>query len=252
MTEKILNQAELDRQTDMQYWFPKIEELEINVPKTIFVKADYGDLLKLLDGELPASWPDTLERLGKAVEEVGEPFFLRTAYLSGKHEWSNTCYCENLGSLNRNITGLIEYTEMSFAVPFGCFVVREFLNLNSSFRAFNNMPIAREFRFFVQDAEVLHWQPYWPASSIQNPDGEYWMLSLKRMSILDPRSMNYLNCRAKEIGKKLGGFWSVDFAQHAGGRWFLIDVARGEQSFYWDTSGPAEEEKCGLDLLAKR
>lgn len=247
----MLNQAELDRQTDMRYWFPKIKELEINVPKTVFVNADYGDLLSSLDGKLPASWPDLLERLSNAVEKVGEPFFLRTAYLSGKHEWSNTCYCENLGSLDRNIVGLIEHTEMSFTVPFGCFVVREFLNLNSIFNAFDGMPIAREFRFFVQDEKVLHWQPYWPADSIRDPSIDNWEGILQRMSILDSWSMDYLGYWVQQVGKKLGGFWSVDFAQHVDGRWFLIDMARGEESFYWDTDGPAEEGKCGLDLLAK-
>lgn len=244
-----MNAKELNEQTDMRYWFPWIKKLGINIPKTYFVDADYNDLLKMLDGNLPKSLAPLLENLKKAVKKVGEPFFMRTAFLSGKHAWADTCYCESFDSIGRNISGLVEATALAWTVPFGCLVVREFLPLRAGFKAFNNMPIAREFRFFVKDGEVIHWQPYWPPNSMRNTTIDNWEELLHGYSQLDYESLGYLTYTAKEAGKKLGGFWSVDFAQHIDQNWYLIDMARGEESFYWNVDRPAEDGKCGLDLL---
>lgn len=37
---------------------------------------------------------------------------------------------------------------------------------------------------------------------------------------------------AASIGKRLGGYWSVDFALSQDGIWYLIDMAVGERSWH--------------------
>jgi len=61
----------------------------------------------------------------------------------------------------------IEDNEMKFWMseeyPPAAFMVREFLDLDASFKAFGGLPIAREWRIFASPEKVICYHPYWPA-----------------------------------------------------------------------------------------
>lgn len=239
------------KQTDLRYWFPAVQRSGVLYPKTVLVESgiDLCDLILVLDGKESRTLEGVARRIAQASKVVGVPFFLRTSYLSGKHEWGNTCYCHDLKTVGRNIIGLVEATVMADQ-PLGCFAVREFLNLQSLFTAFDGMPVAREFRLFVKNGEVLHVQPYWPPQSIRKPSNASWRSLLGWLSDLSAGDKAFLEARARSID--IEGFWSMDFAQDVKGDWYLIDMARGELSYLWyPDRGEADTGTTGMELLKK-
>ena len=240
---------ELIKQTDLRYWFPAVQRSGVLYPKTVLIEdgVDFGDLTKALDGKEPKTLDGLIESVVEASNEVGVPFFLRTSYLSGKHEWADTCYCRYPKGIGRNIIGLVEATALADQ-PLGCFVVREFLKLQTCFTAFGGMPVAREFRVFIKASEVLHVQPYWPPQSIRKPSIPDWRYALAWLSKLSPKEQAFLEARARSVD--IEGFWSMDFAQDVKGDWYLIDMARGELSYLrYPERGEADPGTTGMELL---
>lgn len=239
------------KQTDLRYWFPAVQRSGVPYPKTVLIEdgVDFRDLISALDGKQPKTLDGLIESVVEASNEVGVPFFLRTAYLSGKHGWADTCYCRYPKGIGRNIIGLVEATALADQ-PLGCFVVREFLNLQSLFTAFNGMPVAREFRLFIRDGEVLHIQPYWPPQSIRKPSVPDWRYHLGWLNELSAGDKAFLEARARRINSHIEGFWSMDFAKDVKGDWYLIDMARGELSYLWyPDRDEADPGTTGMELL---
>lgn len=244
--------VELVEQSDFRYWFPAVQRSGVAYPRTVLVEDDGLNLFALtplLDGKTPSLFNTLVERIRVASGEVGSPFFLRGSHLSGKHDWARTCYCASTEKIGLNIVGLVEAAAMADQ-PLNCFAVREFLELRYKFTAFNGMPVAREFRVFVLDGDVLHLQPYWPPQSIRNPSVEDWEEKLAETSYLDEQEEVELEEQAVEVSAHIQGFWSVDFAQELGGEWYLIDMARGEMSYCWfPEKGGSDQGTTGMGLL---
>jgi hypothetical protein len=125
------------------------------------------------------------------------------------------------------------------------------------FTAFHEMPITREFRFFVgkrdisdasdatakrirlpeYEAFIDHWQPYWPVHSIQEPSVEDWQERLEGESDMFQSEYDELSAIAlKAVSGFYGGdAWSVDLLETERG-WFVTDMALAESSFRYDHS----------------
>ena len=130
-------------------------------------------------------------------------------------------------------------------LPDRFWVVREFLPLRYAFTAFSDMPVAREFRFFLRNGKVECVHPYWPKSAIKNssiPASE-WQSKLAQQNRLDDSERTFL---VNLIEKALAGsplcdrHWSFDMAQLVSNvvegeedSWVAIDMALGNQSFHW-------------------
>ena len=120
-------------------------------------------------------------------------------------------------------------------IPILSFIARELLPTVPSFHAFSgNMPIVREFRFFVRDNVISHWQPYWPENSIeghtQDPD---WRQKLETLNQITNQEFMLLSSQSLDVGKVLDDFWSIDWLQ-VGLDWYLTDVAIGSSSYAYD------------------
>jgi hypothetical protein len=72
-----------------------------------------------------------------------------------------------------------------------------------------------------------------PARMANGPDWE------RKLSILNHRGWDeqILTDYAQIIGRRLGGAWSVDFAQDSMGKWWMLDMALAYNSFH-----PSHEE----------
>lgn len=236
--EKELLKAQGISRNSMLIWWPKIKDLGIPVPKTEIVPCDHQAILKWMEGEdkLPDEF---LTELYGAASRLGFPLFLRTDLCSGKHGWKNTCFVEHDDSdlILRHLHGVCEENEMAgiFGLPYQAIVLREFLQLETRFKAFyGDMPINREFRLFVRDGEIECLRPYWPHSAIKgHTKARYWNAKLTEMNKLFSREEMFLRNYAEKAGKALPGYWSIDFAYHKDGRWFLIDCATGDDSYHW-------------------
>lgn len=114
------------------------------------------------------------------------------------------------------------------------------LKTEPAFHAFHGeMPITREFRYFVRDGEIEHRQFYWPAGSIDghSPTAEDWRAMLSDLAGVDAEDRYFLDWQTKNAGNLLGGYWSVDWLWTTDRGWVLTDMAEGNHSFKYTPEG---------------
>lgn len=137
---------EKNKLTSLKYWFPLVKDLGIPVPKTVLVECDRGNILNHMDG-LEELNPNFRMELFREAAMLGYPVFMRTDLCAGKHDWKNSCFVQNDLSLINNLYSLISYNELCDiqGLPYSAIVLREFLDLETSFQAFpGDMPINKE------------------------------------------------------------------------------------------------------------
>lgn len=236
--ERILR--ELDKNS-LCYWYPKIEHLAIPMPLTYTVKLDH-------DNAYNAAIEST-ERLDSAVVQkvtdfaliLGFPVFMRTDLCSGKHDWEDTCFVTRKEDIKDHIIAVCEANVMYdlIGLSFSAICIRKFLDLETSFTAFfGNMPINKERRYFIDGGKVICHHPYWPADAFDShplrmahaPD---WRARLEEINREDPEEIELLTKYSEWVGEVLPEFWSVDFTKARDGKWYLIDMALGSNSYHW-------------------
>jgi len=220
-------------------WYPKTKNLDIPQPRTEIVEVPFNSLVGMMDGKkLPSNYK--LDIILKA-EEIGYPLFLRTDLSSGKHQWKDTCFVEKEEDLFQHIYNVVEFNLLCDMLGLHCqaIVLREFLELGWKFKAFmGELPIAPEIRVFAKDGEVICFHAYWFKDAIEKGGTEHlpknWEKILKATNTFYPVEIKLLRAYAREISKKLKGYWSIDFAKDRGGKWWFIDAALGERSWHSD------------------
>ena len=229
--------------SSMTYWWPLVQDCGVPMPRTEMVPVG-GDISSILDG---GDFPERLVAdVTAACERMGYPAFLRSDRLSGKHEYIETCYVPGPEKIAQHICAITEEHAMSFDLPMPeAFAVREFLELDAPFKAFNGLPIARERRYFIRDGAVVCHHPYWPADAMRYPSRPDWRTLLAALSVEEHTGI--LTDYSMAIGRRLTEFWSVDFAQTKSGAWYFIDAARGENSWHPEHGAvtPADAPETG-------
>jgi hypothetical protein len=227
--------------TSLSYWFPRVKDLGITVPRTEIIPCDPMELLQGTYSE------EFIIQLIDAASRIGYPVFMRTDLCSGKHNWKNTCFVPDQDALIRNLYPLAEFNELAdiCGLPYTSIVLREFLNLEIGFEAFpGKMPINKERRYFIRDGEILCHHPYWPLEAfrggsihvdrlIDSGENKEWREKLNDLNREDPEEIALLTSHARQVSHALPGFWSVDFAKTKNGPWYLIDMAVGQASYHW-------------------
>ncbi|MFA6046457.1 MAG: hypothetical protein WC718_15840 [Phycisphaerales bacterium] len=229
-------------QNCISYWFPKLEALGVPVPKTriLRVPEELDDIYAVIDGmpSRAASW--VAREVAEAVPEVGGyPAFLRTGHTSGKHDWERTCYLADGEDILSHIRCIIEYGEMAALIgpPVDVWAVREMLPVDPLFHAFyGHMPITREFRCFIRDGALDAIVPYWPPSSIRQPDSDQWAERLRAASMVSGLEPDIILSLLDPIMDAFPGYWSVDVLHtlDVTRPWVITDMALGDDSFRWD------------------
>ncbi len=152
----------------MSDWLPKLEAVGVPVPRTALVRMPreaFQDVLNVFDGK-PIEGPanEFLRKVAAAATEIGYPAFLRTGITSGKHSWARTCYLTDPARLLSHVASLVELSVCVSFVGLSCEwrAVREFLPTMPLVvcTRYEGMPMCREFRCFVADAEVRCMHPY--------------------------------------------------------------------------------------------
>lgn len=225
-----------ENKNSLLYWWPKIKDLGIPVPRTHIQMVDADAILPAFDGQPMAA--DLLSELAEASKVFGFPVFLRTDLQSGKHGWEDTCYIAQPDLLMRNMLGVVEENLMGscmFGDMFRALVFREFLDLEVGFIAFyGNLPVNKERRYFIEDGNILCHHPYWPSESIEEHTQETdWQEKLATLNEETPKEVKLLSEYALKVSAALPGYWSVDFAKAKDGAWYLIDMALAANSYHW-------------------
>lgn len=217
----------------MVFWFPRLQDLGIPTPRTIFVHLDSPNRRMLADFKVPKTASRFINELKTAIEQVGLPAFLRTDYLSDKHNWKETCFIESTDQkyLMKHILKLVETSELGDierGIPYHFFAAREMLKTKAAFKSFaGEMPIVTEIRFFVRNGKIECYHHYWPKEVFKKKDVNY-----KALTTVAQIEMDELFEMASFISDNFSGYWSVDFLRTEEGKWFCTDMAIGERSYH--------------------
>jgi hypothetical protein len=227
--------------TALSYWFPLIEAAGLPVPKTTIIPMTdgaYEFLYSGFDGEEGgdiAAFRDFVDRLNAASKDFTFPLFLRTDFTSAKHSWDKTCYVENEAALIPHFQYLAERSDlmnMFGGLDYNTWVLREMLPTIplATCPAYGNMPVNREFRYFVSDGEIVCAHPYWPEQALIEGGVETDLELMTELGFLP--DMSELDDLAKRAAVAVGGAWSIDILETKRG-WFVTDMAEAEKSFHW-------------------
>lgn len=224
--------------TALSYWFPRLEAAGLPVPRTAIIPmptAAQESIRAAFDGvdKNSAELLTFYDNLRSAAAAVGYPCFLRTDHTSGKHFWNETCYLKFTNDVPRNVYMLAEFSEIAdfIGLPWSTWVVREFLPTIQlgTCPHYRDMPVCREFRFFVDGPDVACHHPYWPREALEQ--GGCSDVDYDALCRLDDQSdlLRLASAAGKAVG---GGAWSVDILETRRG-WFVIDMAEAHKSFHW-------------------
>ena len=244
---------EMERQSSMLYWWPKILHLDVPQPRTTCIRVRNSDMKAAVNG---GPLPD-LTPVKDAAGVMGYPLFLRSDHMSAKHEWNRTCYVAVPEYLVQQIFNVAETTYLSSMmdeITFNAVFLRQFLDLErAGFEAFGHgFPVAKEVRCFIRDGKKECQHPYWFADAIHEwADGidafagksksdtkpkeaipQNWEQMLDDMNVLSDADQSKIDGYLGLVGEAFEGYWSVDFAKGTDGRWYLLDMARGKVSFH--------------------
>jgi len=225
--------------TALSYWFPQIEAAGVPVPKTKLLKMPreaQEAIFAVFDGkDIGDAAKPFLADLKTMADEIGYPAFLRTDYTSGKHNWENCCYLASPERLTQCVIGIVEFSEIAdmMGLPWDTWVVREFLPTKPLGRClrYGNMPICREFRFFVDDGHVRCWHPYWPEFSLEQGGAIFENADYDAVSCVDIDEECGLIALAEKAGRVVGGAWSIDILDTKRG-WYVTDMAEAANSWH--------------------
>jgi len=216
------------------YWYPRLKDLDIPTPETVIVDASGVELWDLIDGKTPKGFIEFVKRIEKAAENIGGfPIFLRTGHTSGKHGYAATCRVPAAWSLPARIARLVDESGAAdvLGLPVDTWAVRQLLELDALFLAFEDLPIAPEFRVFIDHGAIACVHPYWPEEAIRKPNLREWRELLRdAYANTDTKSIRELAAR---VADGFDDYWSVDFAPSKG-QWFVIDMAPGARSWHPD------------------
>ena len=253
-------------QTSMSYWWPKIKDLDVPQPYTICIPVKEEPMSNILDGKpIPK-----LGRMQQAVKKIGSPTFVRNNVMSGKHGWKKSCYLEKPDELAQHVYELTE-NMMSLTngeIILDAMFFREFLDLEKTgFSCFyGDMPISKEVRCFVRNGTLECMHNYWfdevfereiemhtsmlksrkRYDKMLNDNGinhnndiktkkilpPNWRKKLAKSNTLTANDVNTILSHLSKITPHFNNYWSIDFTKGVDGKWYLIDMARGEVSFH--------------------
>lgn len=231
--------------SSMDHWFPILDDHAVPVPQTEkFTFRDWDEATEIQEG-FPINEIDfgVLRTLARKVG--GPPAFIRTDQSSAKHTMAEASRLDDLSSdsLRDTVAELLQRNEMAGfgGLPYRSIYVREWLDLNSAFTAFQGTPIASEVRVFVNDGDIWDSGFYWPHDAIEDgyhrqdlpDDWESTLDNLREHALSQVEADVYP--LAERVAAEFPGYWSVDFAETEAGDWYCIDMAKGEASWHPDS-----------------
>lgn len=236
--------------TCLSYWFPKLAAAGLPVPNTQLVVAPSearNAIYRYFDGKKIG--PDAepfLEQLAAACSKIGYPCFLRTGYTSHKHGWKDTCYVTSAADILNHVLEIVDFSETAdfLGLPWDTWAVRELLPTSPLLIAdrYSNMPVCREFRYFVTDGKVQCFHPYWPvdaiAQGVTKPPENFGEIVAKLATMNDDEA-GHVRALAIKAGEAVPGAWSIDILDTRRG-WFVTDMAQADRSWHWPSCPHAE------------
>lgn len=250
-----------ENENDFSFWFPKIKDCGIPVPKTFYTKLpDAGEepeytrrLYEAFYMEHPKEGEDVVkawldERIIPALKQANLTghVFVKNARFSNKFDARGNCILWGLHELYRAIIG-INYEAMCCGAE-GCdeIVVREFIESNRGKTPciYNGLPLRPEFRVFYDfDTRtpiftVNYWDFDYVYPHLYDATDkiifEHEHRRIKGAYNLYKDRVQQMVADAMWNVQGLAGQWSVDILLDERGKLWLIDMAIAQRSAYWE------------------
>lgn len=223
---------------DFTFWYPQLLTYGLPMPKSILVSSYDVKLGYLTDGKTPDNIQLFLNRLKLACDQIGYPCFLKTGQTSNKHDWKNSCFIKNKEeNLLNHVANIVELSFIAnIAGPplfYDHWIVRELLPTETVCTAFyGEMPIAREVRYFFKGGKLQCHHPYWPDEAFSHQ--EELLPKVKKLQEFTTEELDEPNKMVGYIARLMEGYWSIDLLLDKNNKWWVIDMATGEDSYHWN------------------
>lgn len=188
----------------------EIEEVGAK-PLTSFADHEYITDLRNYVLDLGDLTPLTWDRIEEVPE--GGPYFLKGAINSLKGRWRTHCFAQNKREAIQVYGRLLDDSLISRQNIY----IREFVDLVSYGEDLSGSPIAKEFRLFIYNRQVLSGAYYW-SSHVEE---------LKEIPQVNEIPKNFLS---EAINKIQADTYVLDVAQKKDGNWTVIELNMFEMS----------------------
>jgi len=230
-------------------WLPLLDAGGMRTPETSIYMLSAETYMRMLnacegEGEFPGL--EGFEPLHEAYLRFGGTAFMKLGNFSAKHSWEQSCHLgPGLSTEDiRDRVARIMYDQCLVGCTESLAVaVRRMIPTKPAFLAegFSNMPVTRERRLFTNGCcEVACNHPYWPPEVFREITDEQ-RAALDDINQITPEEEAYLVEQTQKAARLLAPLhadgWSIDFLQDVAGEWWLIDVARANQSYHWPHNG---------------
>ena len=236
---------------NVSYWFPKIENCGIKVPQT-FIKEIPVELFTHLFLDHPEEDIDYIynwvknDLIPSIPEELHGLIFIKNGTFSNKFDFSTCCIRCNPLEITRSIAE-INYASLMFDTGGNTeIVIRERIPYDNqkTMTIYNGMPLRNEYRAFYDfdNHKALYITDYWEWSychdaiscnatdklvyeKAYNDLHTHYLINHEQVLKLVEEHMKDVN---------LSGIWSIDLLEDKNKELWLIDMAIGHRSAYWD------------------
>lgn len=248
---------------NVSYWLPKIQDNKLEVSNLLIPKTFIKEIPLELFGHIFMDKPDEdIEAIYKWVKEELIPsipnelrglIFIKNGAFSNKFDFSTCSIRCNILEIARSIAE-INYASLMFDTGGNTeIVIRERIPFDESktMTIYNGMPLRNEYRVFYDfdNRKVLYSANYWDWNYCHDAISRNATDKLVYETIYNSLAEHYVH--NKEIVEKLvahdmqnvdlSGIWSIDVLEDENGMFWLIDMALGYRSAYWNP------EKAGVN-----
>jgi hypothetical protein len=256
-TEEELRKSRLeaihkDNPNKFSMWFERIKLLDFNFPKTQVIKISDDWMLWLIsDSYKPEKIKEFNDYLmGEIADwvkvelEKEKGVFIKTGTYSGKFVFSN-CHVTDTEELGKKFLSIVYDSMLVGAGTNNEMVVREFLTDDKKVDTiYDGMALRPEIRIFYDfdNDKLLDWFNYFEPKYMRRKKSNFSEKDFEVLSSnfrkLGKENKKMFKRMEKKIMTELGsdenfkGIWSVDFME-VDGKAYLIDMAIGEQSYYY-------------------
>ena len=243
---------------NVSYWFPKVKDCGIKVPET-FVKQIPEDLFGHLFMDHPEkdidcvyNWVEN-ELMPSIPKSLYGLVFVKNGAFSNKFDFSTCSVRCNVLELTRAIIE-INYASLMFDTGGNTeIVIRERIPFDESKTAtiYHGMPLRNEYRIFYDfdNHKALYSANYWDWSYCHEAISRNVTDKIVYEKVYNELHAHYIFNQYKVMklveehmkDVNLSGIWSVDILEDEQGEFWLIDMALGYRSAYWNP------EKAGVN-----
>lgn len=224
-----------------RFWFDASERVtseydNLSVPETRFVEFELMKAVPLLEGQDPAGPTDEIE---EHANKLGWPVFIRTDLTSAKKDGIKSVRATSNNDILRCVASATRSSVLAQLRP-SHLLVREWIDIESEFTAFEGLPVGVEFRIFASPSETRCVHYYWPEESLRDVDCDLSEAKQLRNELENTEIPSFLNSAAQEAALYANRnteipsdtAWSVDVVRDTNGNWWLLDMALASDSWH--------------------